>query len=301
MAHENRHDTTPDTQGQAGPDRGPAKTGGRWSTRLALVAVLLLVGAPIVYNQTPREVSRWYRAAATEHYLDGNLEAARQSLDKALEWSPDNGDVHLIRSAWEREAGNYSAALEACERAEQALGPSARVYLERSQVYHHLGRWDDSLADWKKLSEEVDGASSNPVVLNGLAYARALANKELAEGLADIERAIERQGPNAAMLDTRGYLHYRLGDFAAARKDVDQAVELQEKELATASDEASQVDRAAADARFVKRIQQERHRSLAVLRYHRLLVLEKQGETEAAEQERAKIKELGFEANEQLF
>jgi hypothetical protein len=40
---------------------------------------------------------------------------------------------------------------------------------------------------------------------------------------------------------------------------------------------------------------------LAVMYYHRLLILEAQGQTDAAEQDRSRIHELGFEPNEQLF
>ena len=39
----------------------------------------------------------------------------------------------------------------------------------------------------------------------------------------------------------------------------------------------------------------------AVLLYHRMLLLEKMGNQEAADQDRAKIRQLGFEPGEHLF
>ncbi|MFO0903570.1 MAG: tetratricopeptide repeat protein [Pirellulales bacterium] len=288
-----------DAQGLGeGPNRAPPR---RWGSLVALCVVGLVVAAPLLYKQAPREMARWHQAAALEHYLDGDFAKARESLTQSLAWRPDNPDAFLLLATWEREGGRYDEALAACEQA-LAFGASPiRLYLERSQVYQHLGRWEEGLGDWKLLAEEVEDGETNPLVLNGRAYARALANVELDAGMRDIERALQQAGGNAAMLDTRGYLHYRLGNLDAALDDMNKAIEGAEKELAEGATEATQVDRAAADARVAERAQKERRRSLAVLHYHRLLVLEKQMATEAADKDRARIKELGFDAGERLF
>ena len=82
--------------------------------------------------------------------------------------------------------------------------------LNRSQAFQHLGLHKEAIRDWKKLVELGRSAPDHQraVLLNGLAYAQALGNVELKEALENIIQAINLAGENAAMLDTRGYIHF---------------------------------------------------------------------------------------------
>jgi tetratricopeptide (TPR) repeat protein len=55
-------------------------------------------------------------------------------------------------------------------------------------------------------------------------YARAVANVELEEALKNIELALQLVPPNAAFLDTRGFVHYQLGNDQQALEDLEEAV-----------------------------------------------------------------------------
>ncbi len=278
---------------------------GKWPAWAALALFIVLVLGPVVYKQAPREISRWYHAAAVEHHLDGRLADAKDSLDKAAAWYPDDGRLLLQQAEWEREAGDYEGALRTCEQAQARSVHPLRVLLERSLIHQHLKRWADALDDWKQIAalvEEGEGTLSNASVLNGLAYARALADTELDKALQDAERAVELLGQNAALLDTRGFVHYRLKNWGAARRDLDAAIALLDSERSSGSAGASEPERASEDPREAKRQRRERDRTLAVLVYHRLLVLEQQADSvAAADADRKRIQELGFSPDDSLF
>lgn len=292
---------------ETGPNLAfPGRAGRSWATRAVILIFVLLVCGPLAFSQFPTEVARWHQAAAVEAFLDGELDRAGQSLDRALEWAP--GDVWLLlqRAAWERESGKYEQALATCDEALVRGESPARVYLERSQVYQHLGRWTDAVEDWRKIEDVVkrgEFAMSEATVLNGLAYARALANLELDVALRDANRALELTGKNAALLDTRGFIHFRRGAFESARADLNDAISLLEAERrpAAASAETKRRETTREDPREERRLRREQDHTLAVLLYHRLQILEElEAEVEAA-MDRQRIRELGFEPSEKLF
>jgi tetratricopeptide (TPR) repeat protein len=108
----------------------------------------------------------------------------------------------------------------------------------------------------------------------------------------------------AAYIDTRGYVHYRLGDNEAALRDLTTAVE-----LADASSEYLQ--QSPAFRAFVAnkttpaevRYEQRHHwdKSRAVLHYHRALVLQELGQSEQADADLRCVHELGAEPGPKLF
>ena len=291
------HDSASSTGGDAargnalgaGPARGWLQ-GPRWIIWL-LVGIVL---GPVVARFVPREVSQWYLATGLQARIDGNEDESERALDKALEWNPDNVEVYLLRAEWRRDSGDYGAALAACEEAAQRAPDDMRVYLERSQVFQHLGQGEKAVADWKKLEElnERLDRLAEETVWNGLAYARAVANIELDKALADANRALKRRSNDAALLDTRGFIHYRLGDHQAARLDLDAALKVSEAEHAELVKRAG-----SSQPRLVK----QSSNSLAVMLYHRALVLRALGDEDAAKADEHRVKELGFEPDDRLF
>ncbi|MFO0821377.1 MAG: hypothetical protein U1A77_25765 [Pirellulales bacterium] len=285
---------------------GTGAMGRKWTTRVVILLFVLLVCGPLLFSQFPTEVARWHQAAAVEAFLDGNLDQARQSLAQALEWAP--GDVWLLvqRASWERELGNYEQALATCEEALERGDVPLRVYWERSQIYQHMGRWQDAVEDWRKIESIVQQggvAMSEATVLNGLAYARALANIELDEALRDVNRSLELTGKQAALLDTRGYIHFRRGAFESARADLNEAISLLEAEQRSggSQDKTKGRETTHEDPREERRLKKERDHTLAVLLYHRLLILEELEAEVEADMDRKRIVELGFEPSEKLF
>lgn len=281
-------------------DRPPRR---RWSTWAILMIAVVLVIGPIVYFGAPREIARWYIAAAMEKRLDGDLEGAVVSLEEALKTFPDSAELHRYLATWRMELGRYDAALEAADRAVELNPHDVEAYMVRSQILQHLKQHDRAIADWDRIVELAESQSTVmlAMALNGRAYACALGNRQLDQAWDDIQRALAVVGDNAAMLDTRGFLAYVRGDMKEALPDMERAVPMIEQEYAEKAKRLEDQRRGVSDPREYERELRQLAESVAVIRYHRALVLEQLGETERAESDRARVRELGFEPGESLF
>jgi tetratricopeptide (TPR) repeat protein len=242
---------------------------------------------PCAYLEAPREVSRWYLAAAQVEREAGHKELADQQMSHAQRWSPDDPAIFLARAEWRREDGQYLAALEDVNSVNERIPDNPAVLIERSQILQHLGRHDEAIADWRSLDRMsvTSGIPSRPMALNGLAYARAVGNVQLDEALKGIEEALVMQPGDPMFLDTHGFILYRQGKYSESITDMERAVIDIEKLLREPTKDRPLL------------IQ-----GVAAVRYHRALVLEKLGRYAEAKLDRARAKQLiGREPDETLF
>ncbi len=270
----------------------------RWTNRLAILIVLLLALGPVMALEGPAEVARWYQAAAMERWLAGDKNAALARLDAAFGWAPDQPDAYVCRGNWRLDDQEFQTAIDDYNSALELDPSHLLALLNRSQALQHLGRHKEAIRDWKKLVEIGHSApgQQRAVLLNGLAYAQALGNVELKEALENIIQAINLAGENAAMLDTRGYIHFCGRNFEAAQPDLDLAVAGMEKEVKTKERERSYVN-----LREFERELRETRKSLAVIRYHRALLFDAIGKPDQAESDRRRVQELGYTPTPSLF
>ena len=72
-------------------------------------------------------------------------------------------------------------------------------------------------------------AAEMAAALNARGWTRALWGKELDQALADCDQAVRLMPRTAALLDSRGLVHLRLGQFDASIADYDAALRQQPK------------------------------------------------------------------------
>jgi tetratricopeptide (TPR) repeat protein len=188
---------------------------------------------------------------------------------------------------------NYREALIEIEQI-LALEPNDVGSIElRATAHQSLGQFREAVDDWKKILsfESVAAGDRRPLALNALAYARSLANIEFDEGLVNVDEALRLTRDNAEMLDTRGFLYYRQGDYERAIKDLNNAVDFAEGRSAPST----------SDPRIKAKADKAVAQSLAVIHYHRALIHDARKEKDKAEEDRRRVRELGFEPNENLF
>jgi tetratricopeptide (TPR) repeat protein len=253
---------------------------------------------PVSYFEVPNEIARWYQAAAMERWLAGDRTGALGRLEESLRWSPGRADAFVCRGDWRLENQEFQKAIDDYSAAMERDPVQIMALINRSQAFQHLGLHEKAVQDWKKLVDlrRSAPAAQRAVLLNGLAYAQALGDLELKLALENVIQAINLNGANAAMLDTRGYIHFRRGDFEIARKDLDPAVKAMEGEVMEKEQERDYIDR-----REFERESKELRKSLAVIRYHRALVLDGLGKVQEAESDRRRVRELGYTPAPSLF
>lgn len=285
------------------------------TARIMLVLTAAL-GAFVGWQEAPREIARWYHAAALEHRLEaqhyrfhGDAQAASQELErgkhalsKGLAWNPRDGDLYLTRALWLEEEGEYEAALRDCQKSGVPYN-SYLATIRTASVLTHLGRHQEAVREAQKTLE-MSGVRRESA-LNLVAYHRALGKVDLPQALKEIERSFGKLAPaayDAARLDTRGFILYRMGRYREAIVDFDRAVALVEAQLGRHRLERERDVLKAPDYRAVEAQELEMSRQNAVIYYHRSLVLQKLNRWKQANQDLRKAKELaGSEPDEHLF
>jgi tetratricopeptide (TPR) repeat protein len=304
---------------QATAPRQPRSVFSAWYLLLLMVAAVF---GPCTAIQIPREIGRWRLAEALRLREAGEKEAAYQRLTQAVGWFPKSMELRLTRAEWLLADGKRDEALEAIDQMLTVAGSSVENLMIHSQFLQTAGEFEKAVEDWKQLSRqsEVSGRPSRANALNGLAYAQGLANIELDQALANVNKALEGEPANAAYLDTRGYIYYRQAKsqddaesaelLAKALEDLDKAAKAIDGEVAKQTPRiARQVSEPVQKAlearpktlRDMVRGNQENWIA-AVMHYHRALVLESLGRTKEAAAERGVVRRLiGREPDETLF
>jgi tetratricopeptide (TPR) repeat protein len=192
-----------------------------------------------------------------ELYLrKGQLKAALKDLDAALAAQPDNLAALYARSQARLEANQPDLALADADAAVRfaprftdpynnravlqmrrhapekalidydamlAINPEDKPGLAgRAKAYAALGQADKARADLAAIGESAN-------VLNQRCYDRATANLTLDLALAECDDAV-RKAPSAPnILDSRGFVRFRMGDLKGAITDFDAALRLDPK------------------------------------------------------------------------
>ena len=274
------------------------------TTRLLLALVVLAIVGPCAYQETPREAARWHLASAEVHREEGRTDAAWRELQRARDWDPHNPILLLKQAQWHKADRQFEAALEAVRAAEDLRPEHWTVLIVKAEILQHLGRHSEAIDTWKTI-DRMSMASGRPpreTALNGLAYARAVGNAEIEEGLEAVNRALELAPGNAPMLDTRAFLLYRQGKYKEALADMQPAVREFERDLRGARGRPSLVERVVGYSVLDEPGRDQLKLGVAVVRYHNALVLDKLGRHAEAKADRARAKLLiGREPDETLF
>jgi len=273
----------------------PSEFGARRTRRwlwFALLAALCIFGSSVLFSGGfNRAVGLWWIVKADQCYREDDLDGALNALNRAAARLPDDALIYDNRGQVRLELNDLTGALEDYNELIDLNPDFFGGYAGRGAVYQRLGRFREAIDDFTRAI--ALRPESDPTQLNNRAYARALGNMELEAGMADIEKALELANEaNAAYLDTRGYLHYRLGHYDAALEDLNEAVALSESEAQRIADASANDKKESARGKRLERLARE---ELAVLLHHRSLVHAALGNEEQAADDARRAEELGFD------
>jgi tetratricopeptide (TPR) repeat protein len=247
---------------------------------LAAVDESLRIIANVPAILDPAGVLCFGRAVTAQDAGDNQLALSQVSEAR------DHAEAVLLRITREKavQKGNNAHRSLALTNELPALRTHLAGILElRAQLCDQLDKPEEAAKDRQRKNELAsDGnlAEANPY---------------------DLSTAIERVSGCAGVLDTRGYLLYKLGTLNAAYDNLQYAVEASERVCQALPGRIESMKHFVSDIRPLVWEERRHQRTWAVVIYHRMLVLEAQGKQQEAEQDRQKIRDLGYEPGDPLF
>lgn len=151
---------------------------------------------------------------------------AREQALAMVEAAVASGDVRAQRTLADmyRSMRRYGDA-EAIYTGMIAAQPNEwRLYFARGAARERLDRWPEAEADFLRALEL---SPDQPDVMNYLAYTWVDRGENFDRALPMLRRAVELRPSSGAIIDSLGWAHYRLGDYAQALAYLERAVELQ--------------------------------------------------------------------------
>jgi tetratricopeptide (TPR) repeat protein len=206
-------------------------------------AVLQLLGRLMEVEKRPEDALRTYASVepGSPYRAIANLYRARTlfGINRREEALVIFRELSLSNPDDDRLTGAYADALRSMRQYEKALpiyekliarqdGKAGwQLYFARGTVLERLGRWRDSVADFRKALKINPDQSE---VLNYLGYTYIDAGENLEEGLALIEKAESLRPDAGHIVDSLGWAHYRLGNYQKAVRYLERAIELEPSE-----------------------------------------------------------------------
>lgn len=286
----------------------PPRPGSRkWKVGILMLVLIAAVVGLIATWLVPREMAGWHLAEAHEARAEGDNDRASAEMTKALRWLPEKPGLYLQRAAWRLEDREFAKALDDAKQAEKLNADAYQVLSLKAQILQHLGRHAEAIRAWEAIGRLPEFAEGNgrATALNGVAYARAVGRLKIKEGLAEATEALNLAPGSAAVLDTHAFLLHLDGQHAEALEEMNQAVEGMERDFQYfqryAPDEWRKEQMRASRGLDLSGINKP-ETGVAVVRYHRALVLQALGREEEAELDLDRARELiGREPDETLF
>ena len=166
------------------------------------------------------------RAAAGLADLDRQDEAVA-TLRRMADEQPERTDAVTALGDVFRRDEQYADAAAAYDIAVERIATIEyrhwRLFYVRGIAFERLGEWPKAEADFKRALElEPD----QPLVLNYLGYSWVEQEHNLDEAKTMIEKAVELRPDDGYIVDSLGWVAYKLGDFEEAVHQLERAVEL---------------------------------------------------------------------------
>lgn len=154
-------------------------------------------------------------------------DAAIEVLEQLGHTHPDLPLVHVATGDLYRQLERFPDAVDAYDQAISIY--SAReadqwfVFYARAISHERIGTWVKAESDFRKALEL---SPEQPQVLNYLGYSLVEKQIKLDEALDMIERAVARQPNSGFIVDSLGWVLYRLGRYSEAVDHMERAAEL---------------------------------------------------------------------------
>jgi len=144
----------------------------------------------------------------------GNVDGALSMIDAAGPQDDEERTLGVLTKAQIlRDADRVSQAVSVLEEADQAMPDTVEIKYELAMLYERQNR----LADLERMLRQVIALDPDHAhAYNALGYTLADHNQRLSEALDLITQALELAPNDPFILDSMGWVKYRMGDSTAA-------------------------------------------------------------------------------------
>jgi len=151
------------------------------------------------------------------------LEIARAAAAKA----PDDPQTLVVLADLLRDDERYGEAVDVLDKLIAKTGGDAatswRLYYLRGAALEQAGKWPQAQGD---LQQALKLRPDDPEILNFLGFAWADRGENLKQALSLLQKATLLDPQNGAVIDSLGWVHYRLGDYHQAVHELELAAAL---------------------------------------------------------------------------
>jgi tetratricopeptide (TPR) repeat protein len=152
---------------------------------------------------------------------------AKAILDRLAKENPTDlkpldalGNILRARKRYGEAVDVYTAALKLIPTPDKRHWS---IFYSRGTCYERLKNWPAAEADLQKALELYP---DQPLALNYLGYSWVDQNRNLKQGMSLIEKAVALKPDDGYIVDSLGWAHYKLGNYAEAVRFLERAVEL---------------------------------------------------------------------------
>ncbi|WP_162292614.1 tetratricopeptide repeat protein [Hartmannibacter diazotrophicus] len=177
------------------------------------------------------DTSSFKRAAEIQIGFDYNsldkVDEARAHLETVLKKNPEDleaaialGNILRVRKMFKESSEVYTQAID------HMASPAAKdwsIYYYRGITLERTDRWPEAEADFKKALEL---SPDQPLVLNYLGYSWVDRGENYDQALDMIKKAVDAEPTDGYIVDSLGWVYYKLGRYQDAVTQLEQAVNL---------------------------------------------------------------------------
>src|SRR5712671_1921460 len=176
---------------------------------------------------SPYSWSARLRVAANLEMLNRTDEAITQLKGMSAE-APSRAGAAMQLGDLLRAKKRFAEAVEAYDEGLRRLSAAGiperwSLFYSRGIALERSGQWKPSEAD---LLHALELKPDQPLVLNYLGYSWIDRGENLDRGLKMIEKAVELRPEDGYIVDSLGWAHYRMADYAGAVQYLEKAIEL---------------------------------------------------------------------------
>jgi tetratricopeptide (TPR) repeat protein len=153
----------------------------------------------------------------------GESARAEAELRRAIEMCPDSLAPRVLLARVQQDEKRFDEAEKVWVETVRRFPAHVGVALDLAYCREQLG---DLGGAQQAARDALTHSPENPTVLNFLGYLLADHNRNLDEAQDLIGRALQKDPDNGAYVDSMGWVHYRLGRLAEARRELERAVNL---------------------------------------------------------------------------